>query len=110
MTSGDFRMTLDQTNPTVGDINGNIALMQAAAEKALADRASVLIFPELSLTGYYPDAWQVGKTVQVQQKRGEFLLYRDGETVPARRVSENDCVNSVFPPPGPYVRPEVACD
>ena len=54
MTSSNFRITLAQINPTVGDIKGNIALMQSAAEKALADRASVLVFPELSLTGYYP--------------------------------------------------------
>ena len=52
--STNFRITLAQINPTVGDIKGNIALMQAAAEKALADGASVVIFPELSLTGYYP--------------------------------------------------------
>ena len=50
----NFRITLAQINPTVGDIKGNIALMQDAAQRALADSASVIIFPELSLTGYYP--------------------------------------------------------
>lgn len=53
MTS-DFRITLAQINPTVGDVSGNIELMQAAARKAAADGAALVVFPELSLTGYYP--------------------------------------------------------
>lgn len=46
--------TLAQINPTVGDIAGNVRLMQQAAQRAMADGASVLVFPELSLCGYYP--------------------------------------------------------
>ena len=53
MTS-DFRITLAQINPTVGDVSGNIEMMQAAARKAVADGAALVVFPELSLTGYYP--------------------------------------------------------
>ncbi|PLK50644.1 NAD+ synthase [Uliginosibacterium sp. TH139] len=53
MTSG-FKLTLAQINPTVGDITGNCALMQAAATRAQAAGASLVVFPELSLTGYYP--------------------------------------------------------
>lgn len=49
-----FKITLAQINPTVGDIDGNIELMRLAAQKAQSDGASVLVFPELSLTGYYP--------------------------------------------------------
>jgi NAD+ synthetase len=49
-----FRITLAQINPTVGDIQGNIALMQVAAQAAQAEGASLVVFPELSLTGYYP--------------------------------------------------------
>jgi NAD+ synthase (glutamine-hydrolysing) len=52
--SSDLRVTLAQLNPTVGDIDGNIDLMLAAANKAVADGASLVVFPELSLTGYYP--------------------------------------------------------
>lgn len=52
--SKKFRMTLAQINPTVGDISGNIVLMQAAAAQAMAAGAAVIVFPELSLTGYYP--------------------------------------------------------
>ncbi|KAF7599056.1 MAG: NAD+ synthase [Candidatus Dactylopiibacterium carminicum] len=49
-----FRITLAQINPTIGDIDGNIALMRAAAAKAQAEEARMVVFPELSLTGYYP--------------------------------------------------------
>jgi len=49
-----LRLTLAQINPTIGDIDGNIALMRDAAREAHAQGARLVIFPELSLTGYYP--------------------------------------------------------
>jgi NAD+ synthetase len=50
----DLRFTLAQINPTIGDIDGNIALMRDAVRQAHADGSSLVIFPELALTGYYP--------------------------------------------------------
>ncbi|HEX2658172.1 MAG TPA: NAD+ synthase [Polyangia bacterium] len=49
-----LRITLAQLNPTVGDIAGNVAGMCRAAAAARARDAQLLVFPELSLTGYYP--------------------------------------------------------
>jgi len=49
-----LKVTLGQINPTVGDMPGNIALMRDAALKAQADGADIVVFPELSLTGYSP--------------------------------------------------------
>lgn len=49
-----FRITLAQINPTIGDFAGNIALMRAAAAQAQAEKAQMVVFPELSLTGYSP--------------------------------------------------------
>ena len=49
-----LRITLAQLNPTVGDIEGNVARMIATAAQAAADGAGLLVFPELSVTGYYP--------------------------------------------------------
>ncbi|WP_341678061.1 NAD+ synthase [Niveibacterium sp. SC-1] len=49
-----FRITLAQINPMVGDMQGNLALMREAAAKAAAEGARMVVFPELSLTGYYP--------------------------------------------------------
>jgi NAD+ synthetase len=49
-----LKLTLAQINPTIGDIEGNIALMRDTARRAAADGARLVVFPELSLTGYYP--------------------------------------------------------
>lgn len=50
----DLRITLAQINPTIGDISGNIELMRRAAQQAQAAQAQLVVFPELSLTGYTP--------------------------------------------------------
>jgi NAD+ synthase (glutamine-hydrolysing) len=47
-------VTLAQINPTLGDIEGNLASMKSAAEQAAGDGAAMVVFPELSLTGYHP--------------------------------------------------------
>ncbi len=47
-------LTLAQLNVMVGNINGNIDQMVVAAQQATADGAQLVIFPELSLTAYYP--------------------------------------------------------
>jgi len=49
-----MKITLAQLNPTVGDIEGNVTRMVAAAQQAQLDGAALVVFPELSLTGYYP--------------------------------------------------------
>lgn len=49
-----LRITSAQINPTIGDITGNIALMLQAARKAREDNAALVVFPEMSLTAYYP--------------------------------------------------------
>ena len=49
-----LRITMAQINPTVGDIAGNIAIARRAAARAVEANAAMIVFPELSLTGYYP--------------------------------------------------------
>ena len=49
-----FRFTIAQINPTIGDIEGNITLMLESAGAARQQGAQLVIFPELSLTAYYP--------------------------------------------------------
>lgn len=49
-----LKITSAQINPTIGDIEGNIELMLSAARKARDDGAQLVVFPELSLTAYYP--------------------------------------------------------
>ncbi|MDR2093369.1 MAG: NAD+ synthase [Azoarcus sp.] len=48
-------LSLAQLNLTIGDFAGNIARMTAAAQKAAAAGAQVVVFSELALTGYPPD-------------------------------------------------------
>ena len=49
-----LRITIAQLNLTVGDIEGNVARMVAAAQQAAREQADLIVFSELSLCGYYP--------------------------------------------------------
>ena len=49
-----MRIALGQINPTVGDLSGNLALIVRFAKDAAARNADLIVFPELSLTGYPP--------------------------------------------------------
>ncbi|MFN3437972.1 MAG: NAD+ synthase [Acidovorax sp.] len=49
-----LRITIAQLNFTVGDIEGNVARMVAAAQQAAREEADLVVFSELSLCGYYP--------------------------------------------------------
>ena len=47
-------ITVAQLNYTVGDIEGNARRMIETAQRAALDGADLVVFTELSLTGYYP--------------------------------------------------------
>ncbi len=49
-----MRIALAQINPTVGDLTRNADRMTKAAHEAAGCGAEVVVFPELSLTGYPP--------------------------------------------------------
>ena len=53
--TAEFRITLAQLNPTVGDVTGNAAKARAARDQAKADGADLLLLPELFITGYPPE-------------------------------------------------------
>jgi NAD+ synthase (glutamine-hydrolysing) len=48
------RIALAQIDPTVGDFDGNAALIRMAAGRARAAGATLVVFPELVLCGYPP--------------------------------------------------------
>ncbi|MGI9643883.1 MAG: NAD+ synthase [Ilumatobacteraceae bacterium] len=50
-----LRVALAQLNPTVGDLDANLALMSAAYDRAEAAGCDIVAFPELSVTGYPPE-------------------------------------------------------
>jgi NAD+ synthase (glutamine-hydrolysing) len=49
-----LNITVAQLNYFVGDIEGNAQKMIAAAQQAAVEGAELIVFSELSLTGYYP--------------------------------------------------------
>lgn len=53
--SNSLRIAMAQVNPTVGDIAGNVALIRDVREKARAHGADLVIFPELTVSGYPPE-------------------------------------------------------
>lgn len=50
-----MRIALAQLNPTVGDLAGNVALVAAAAGRAAALGADLVVAPELVVSGYPPE-------------------------------------------------------
>jgi NAD+ synthase (glutamine-hydrolysing) len=50
-----LRLALCQLNPTVGDIAANEAAIVASIEAARAQRAQLVLFGELAITGYPPE-------------------------------------------------------
>jgi NAD+ synthetase len=49
-----MKVALAQINPTVGDIEGNLAKACAAARRAREERVDLVVLPELTLLGYPP--------------------------------------------------------
>ena len=50
-----IRIALGQINSTVGDLQGNVDRMLALVREAEEQRADLVAFPELALTGYPPE-------------------------------------------------------
>jgi NAD+ synthase len=50
-----LRIACAQLNPIVGDLTGNAALARLAREVARAQGADLVVFPELSISGYPPE-------------------------------------------------------
>lgn len=69
-----LRITSAQINPTIGDISGNIALMLRAARQARDEHADLVVFPEMSLTAYYPGDLLDDANFQVRVEAGLIQL------------------------------------
>ena len=51
----DLVIAIAQTNPTVGDIEGNLALIREARARAAEEGADLVLFSELVICGYPPE-------------------------------------------------------
>jgi NAD+ synthase (glutamine-hydrolysing) len=49
-----MKVTLAQLNPTIGDIQGNVAKIEKTLSECVKDSPDLVIFPELFLVGYPP--------------------------------------------------------
>jgi len=67
-----MRIALAQVNTTVGDLAGNVSRMLEAARRACAAGAELVVFPELSITGYPP--WDLVEKPSFLQRTEEQLL------------------------------------
>src|SRR5207245_10551760 len=50
-----LRIALAQVNTTVGDLDGNATLVLKGLDAAREARADLVVFPELTITGYPPE-------------------------------------------------------
>jgi NAD+ synthase len=75
--TAEFRITLAQLNPTVGDVSGNAAKARAARQKAEADGADLLVLPELFMTGYPPEDLVLKPAFQAACREAVEALARD---------------------------------
>jgi len=50
-----MRVLAAQINPTIGDVGGNSHKVLSALQRARHAKADVVLFPELTLSGYFPD-------------------------------------------------------
>jgi NAD+ synthase len=73
-------LTLAQLNPTLGDIEGNLAKARKARSESKAD---VIAFTELFLTGYPPEDLVLKPAFQAAAKAALFDLAKDTITGPA---------------------------
>jgi NAD+ synthase (glutamine-hydrolysing) len=53
--AGHLRLALGQIDPTVGDIEGNAALIAESIERSRGAGAQLVLLPELCLSGYPPE-------------------------------------------------------
>jgi NAD+ synthase (glutamine-hydrolysing) len=78
---GSVKVALSQINPTIGDFDGNLDLILAALSRAEADRADLLVFCELCLSGYPPrDLLERPAFIEAARRSLGRLTERTGET------------------------------
>lgn len=81
MKNNDLQIIIAQLDFLVGDIDGNVAKVLAAARRAHEQfQADVILFPELTLTGYPPEDLLLRPSIQI---RVDKALKRLQQELPA---------------------------
>ena len=75
--SAELTIAIAQTNPTVGDIPGNLARIRAARADAAAAGADLVVYSELVVVGYPPEDLVLKQAFQEQARRAVEELAGD---------------------------------
>ena len=101
-----MKIALAQINPLVGDIRGNLAKIRAWTARAARQKADLVVFPELSITGYPPrDLVEqkrfVEKNKQAVQELAQAAAFSDPRFRPVEEAEMQaiDVEISVLTPP-----------
>ena len=75
--SAELTIAIAQTNPTVGDIPGNLARIRAARADAAAAGADLVVYSELVVVGYPPEDLVLKQAFQEEARRAVEELAGD---------------------------------
>ena len=75
-----MKLTLAQLNPTIGDIQGNLAKIEKTLSECRKDSPDLIIFPELFLVGYPP---------RDLLERSSFIARTQGAIEQLLKISQN---------------------
>ncbi|PAU93381.1 NAD+ synthase [Aliifodinibius salipaludis] len=95
---------LEQLNPIIGDINGNLTLIEEAIANAEADNVDLLVLPELVVCGYSPmdliehqsfldTVYQANDRLKVNSRDTAVLF---GTITPNNNATGRNCFNSAL--------------
>jgi NAD+ synthase len=73
----ELTIAIAQTNPTVGDIPGNLARIRAARAEAAAAGADLVVYSELVVVGYPPEDLVLKQAFQEEARRAALELAGD---------------------------------
>lgn len=76
MSTAQLRLALAQINPTVGDLTGNCALIQASTARAGNAGAHLVVFPEMVVTGYPVEDLALRPSFRLASKAATTALAR----------------------------------
>lgn len=89
-----MKIAIAQLNYTIGDFEGNAAKMFAAIEQAEREKADLVLFSELSVTGYYPhDLLEKSEFIKKSEEWVQKIADRCTKIaaiVGAPRINENE--------------------
>ena len=82
MQNNSLKISIEQINPTVGDISGNYEIMKECIKNAKNSNVDIIIMPELSLVGYPPEdlilkPYLLKKTDQLINELADILTDKD---------------------------------